>query len=172
MSITFIILLVFWKIPKLGWNVSAEDEAIGLDISEHGESAYVLTQTEEDLVEQMPPLFAWIRHRIKKTKKNELAQQIEDIPITTPSGDYDPNQPRPPGMPSEGIGSSFHQHRIGIGSTVKNPAKYQPPALRIEHLEDMYKEMMDQRKEQELQEAGDEAEMAEQDPEYVEKHEI
>ncbi|KAL0490043.1 ammonium transporter MEP2 [Acrasis kona] len=82
MTITFIILLVFWKIPKMGWSVSLQDEEIGLDMSEHGEQAYTFLREEEEEAEVAPILFSWARPKaVEQDKKRRQKKMQQFTPV-------------------------------------------------------------------------------------------
>jgi Amt family ammonium transporter len=88
-TITLLILLILWKIPLFGWRVSEYEERVGLDISQHGEKAYVFDLNGENLDELYEGEDKWndivsmVVRRIKKPKKQneqpatEISVQID-----------------------------------------------------------------------------------------------
>ncbi len=80
MVVTAIILAVFWKIPKLGWDVTPEEEEVGLDQSEHGEIAYTFIREEEEEAGPHPDNFGWIKRLRNKNVANAVNSPVKIPP--------------------------------------------------------------------------------------------
>jgi Amt family ammonium transporter len=85
---TAIIIFIIWLIPLFGLRVSRYEERIGLDLTQHGESAYVFDleqQPEEELYEgekDSDDLASIIYQAYKRSHKSEEAPKQVELPDT------------------------------------------------------------------------------------------